>query len=311
VLSILPGTLLSQDRRSQPQCSVATVSVSLNTGDTYSQQLSGDLKFEMKPFSPSGGGWMLSLTDGKGRDFFCPVNPAMRACEPEQLGAGYGESTKQALSHSRELRFLLNESDYDRLEPYVRSVFSPSNPAEGARAADDYLEQSDQLRTGLLLITIIRADVSEGDEVRSADFKLEFFVPASFRSAPTLSLKGAGCPDATLPIDERLVLRIAPANPPAYRKIQDAADWRNPYLMITIDGFDLRFQGGRLHGPLSFLRRTLVGLPNSAWPYGRVVAGGESGVQAPGTAEILNKNKEDADKILRELGVAVEWWPSA
>src|SRR5438445_11594635 len=122
LLSILASRLLAQDR-SQPQCSVATVSVSLTTDNSYFQQSIGDLTFEMKPLKKSSG-WWLSLEDADGRDFICRLTPAMRACEPEELGVGYGDTAKQALSHGRELRFLLNESDYDRFAPYVERALS-------------------------------------------------------------------------------------------------------------------------------------------------------------------------------------------
>ena len=81
--------------------------------------------------------------------------------------------------------------------------------------------------------------------------------------------------------------------------------------MITSDGYDVRFQGGRMFGPLSVLARTLVGLPDSAWPYGRVVAGSENGVRIIGNDKLIKRNREEADKILREMGLEVQWLPSA
>jgi hypothetical protein len=206
---------------------------------------------------------------------------------------------------------LLNSSDYDRLEPFVERALAPSTEAESTKAADEYFDQNDNLRTGLLRVTIVHADVSQADEVRSADLKIEFFAPAMFPFPAVLRARRTACPELTLPINERLVSRISAANPRVYRGVRDAADWMNPYLMITTEGFDLRFRGGRLYGPLSILRRSLAGLPTSVWPYGRVVAGSENGVRALGDTEILDRNKNDAEKILRELGLMVEWWPSA
>ena len=52
------------------------------------------------------------------------------------------------------------------------------------------------------------------------------------------------CPASTLPIRQRLSARILPPDPAKYRDVQDAADWKNPYLVITRDGFNVRFQGG-------------------------------------------------------------------
>jgi len=308
LLLIVASRLRAQDR-SKPKCSVATVFISLTADNSYFQQSIGDLTFKMNPLKSSG--WMLSLEDANGRDFICPVNPAMRTCEPEELGAGYGNTARQALNHGRELRFLLNESDYDRFEPYVERALSPATAAEAARATDEYLDQSDKLRTGLLGLTIVRADVSESDEVRSAEFQLEFFAPASFPFAPSLRPRAAACPEATLPISQRLPARVPPADPKKYRNVRDASNWRNPYLTINRDGFDLRFQGGRMFGPMSVLARSLVGLPSSVWPYGRVIAGAENGIRSIGDDAKIRNNRDSADKILRELGLTVSWWPSA
>lgn len=308
ILSVLPCGLLSQNK-SDRQCSVANMSVSL-TGNTDFQQSIGNLTFEMKPLKQSSG-WMLSFEDANGHDLICPVNNPIRTCEEEQVGAGYGETAKQALSHGRELRFLLSTADYDRFEPYVERALGHSTEAESIKAGEEYFNQNDNLRTGLLRVTIIRADVSETDEVRSADLKIEFVAPAMFPFAAVLRAKKTACPELTLPIDERIVSRVPAPNPRAYRNVRDAADWMNPYLVITAEGFDLRFQGGQIHGPLSILRRTVAGLPTSVWPYGRVIAASENGVRGLGTTEILDKNKEEAEKILRELGLTVEWWPSA
>jgi hypothetical protein len=76
-----------------------------------------------------------------------------------RLGAGYGDTAQQALSHGRELRFLLDTSaDYDRLEPYVERALTPSTEAESTRAVNEYLDQNDNIRTGLLRISIVHSD---------------------------------------------------------------------------------------------------------------------------------------------------------
>lgn len=309
LLLVPPGGMFAQNRRSQPQCSEATISVSLTTGNADFQQSIGDLTFKMEPLKGSSG-WILSLEDANRRDFICPVNPAMRACEPEQLGAGYGDTAKHALSHGRELRFLLNAADYDRFEPYVERALGPSTEAEATRVTDEYVDQSDNLRTGLLRVNILSADVTEGDEIQSAELTLEFFAPATFPFGP-LRAQTAACPEATLPISERLPTRVPLADLRKYQNVRDASKWKNPYLTIKSDGFDLQFQGGRLHGPISWVARTVVGLPNSAWPYGRVIVAQENGIRSTDDGAKIRSNREAADKILKGLGLTVLWWPSA
>lgn len=309
LLSTLAWRLPSQDRSTQTQCTAVAISFSLKTGDNFQKPVS-DLTFKVQPLKDNGG-WMFSLEDTRGRDFIYPVNPALRLNGSQTLGAGYGDAAKQSLSHGRELRFLLNKPDYEAFEPYVNHALWPYDAPDPVHGADEYFDALEKLRTGLFRLTILRADVAPDDTVRSAEFKAEFIAPSWFQFDPSLAPHPMICPSSTLPIRERLPARIPPADHAKYRSVQDAADWKNPYVVITRDGFDARFQGGRMFGPLSILARTLVGLPDSAWPYGRVVAGSENGVRIIGDDQVIKRNREEADKILREMGLEVQWWPSA
>jgi hypothetical protein len=307
-LSILVGAQSSENKSAQPQCANVSISFSLETDDSFQQRIS-DLAFKVQPLSSTG--WMFSLEDAKGRDFIYPVNPALRFNGSQMLGAGYGDTAKQSLSHSRDLHFLLNESDYEAFWPYVDHALWPYTAPDSNQAAEQYLSQLDKLRTGLLRLTIVRSDVSESDEVRSAELKVEFIAPATYPFLSSLSPHTVACQTEMLPINERIPARISTADPSKYRNVQDAANWKNPYLVITSEGFDLRVRGGQMHGPLAVLARTIVGLPDSAWPYGRVLAASESGVRSRDSCELIKKNKEQADKILKDLGVIVDWWASA
>jgi hypothetical protein len=301
--------LFPQNKVTQPQCNVAAISFALEAGGDFQQRVS-DLVFKVRPLKDSRG-WVISLEDKAGRDFIYPVNPALRFNSSQTIGAVYGDTAKQSLSQGRELRFLLNKSDYDAFEPYVDHALWPYNAPDPDRASDEYLDALESLHTGLLRLTILRADVIPYDTVRSAEFNAEFIAPYSFQFDSSLASHPMTCPASIMPIREQLPARIPPAERAKYQDVQDAADWKNPYLLITRDGFDVRFQGGRFSGSLSMLARTLVGLPDSAWPYGRVVAGSENGARTIGDAPIIKRNKEQADKILREVGLEVQWWPSA
>jgi hypothetical protein len=307
VLSILAAGLPTQDKSTQPQCTAVAISLLLKTDDSFQEAIS-DLTFKVQPMESAG--WIFSLEDAKGHDFLYPVNPPLRLNSSQTLGAGYGDTAKQSLDHGRELRFSLNESDYAALWPYVEHALWPYTAPDPDHAANQYLSELDKVRTGLLRLTVIRSDVSESDEVRFADFKIEFIAPRDYQFVSSLPRQAISCPVAMLPLKERIPARIPPADPGRYRKVQDASNWNNPYLIITSEGFDLRFQGGQMHGPLSILARTVVGLPDSAWPYGRVLAASESGVQSTDSSQLIKRNKDEADKILKELGVTVDWWPS-
>ncbi len=306
-LSFFVGTLLSQDKGTQPQCASVAISFALKTGDSFQQPVS-DLTLKLQPMASTG--WIFSLVDAKDRDFIYPVNPPLRFNGSQTLGAGYRVTAKQSLSYGRELRFLLSGSEYDVFWPYVEHALWPYTAPDPDHAADQYLSELDKLRTGLLRLTVVRSDISENAAVRFAEFRMEFIAPTKYQFVLSLPSHAVACPVAMVPIKERIPARISPADPGKYRNVQDASDWNNPFLVITSDGFNLRFHGGQMHGPLSTLARTVVGLPDSAWPYGRVLAASESGVQSIDGSGLIKRNKEETDKILKELGVTVVWWPS-
>jgi hypothetical protein len=114
----------------------------------------------------------------------------------------------------------------------------------------------------------------------------------------------------------RLNARIGPANPQRYKSIHDARKWRNPILVIRRDGIDViskSLPSGQRTVALTDLQRTLIDLPVTAWPYGRVAAVQEIGLHpadlSDGWQIVDNRNVTLA--ILKTLQVTVEGWPSA
>jgi hypothetical protein len=133
-------------------------------------------------------------------------------------------------------------------------------------------------------------------------------VRQTFRRAVRPQSPTAAAPQA------RLNPKIPRANGEKYRSIRDAKEWRNPLLTIRADGIEVNAKGlasGRTVAP-SDLLRTLVSLPVDAWPYGRVVSASDIGIREPGRDdEPIRRNHEAAEKVLKDLGVVVDWWPSA
>ena len=307
-LLAFPRQIFPQDNVNPTQCNAVTITIKLRADENFQHRIN-DLTFKMLRLSSTG--WVFSLEDAKGRDFIYPANPALRFNSSQTLGAGYGDTAKQSLSRGRELRFLLSDLDYEAFQPYVTNALWPYNAPDPEHAIGQYLDALDKLRTGLLHLSVIRSDISRDDVVQSAEFGLEFIAPGSFHFESSLVPHSLSCPPSTLPIRERLPARIPATDRSKYRNIQDAADWKNPYLTVTYDGFELRFQGGHLTGPLSALAQSIVGLPDSVWPCGRVVAGSVSGVRSVGQNAVYEVDKAEAERILKELGLEIDWWPSA
>ena len=109
--------------------------------------------------------------------------------------------------------------------------------------------------------------------------------------------------------------RIGPAVPQRYQAILHGRDWQNPYLVVGRDDIDLivkRLASGRRTVAVADLEQTLVDLPVTVWPYGRVAAVQTVGIVAGDRSD----DKSIADNlartlaILKTLNVTVERWPA-
>jgi hypothetical protein len=121
-----------------------------------------------------------------------------------------------------------------------------------------------------------------------------------------------GQPVATSALNvDQLDSRIGTANVSLYRSIRDSNEWKNPFLIIRPDGIEVITSGipsGRRVVASSELRRTLVDLPVTAWPYGRVVAVQEIKIRA--ADKKAERVIEAASAILKALRITIERWPS-
>ena len=102
---------------------------------------------------------------------------------------------------------------------------------------------------------------------------------------------------------------LAEASPNAYREIRDAADWKNPYLVIRPNGVEI------LHvSPLvepTNLKTTLSSLPYTAWPYGKIVAVQELGIRSGDDDQKIKEVLAEVLSILQKMNIEISRWPSA
>lgn len=111
---------------------------------------------------------------------------------------------------------------------------------------------------------------------------------------------------------QSLQSRIPKPDPKKYRAVQDAKDWKNPYLIVRRDGIEI--VGTTAVGqtiPVDSVPGVLKGLPDSAWPYGLVVAVQDIGLVSQGDPPRIEANRKRLLTILQKLNVAVDLWPSA
>jgi hypothetical protein len=149
--------------------------------------------------------------------------------------------------------------------------------------------------------------------------------PASASTSPSLAQEQRAALDSA-----RQQLALIP--PPAksrYLAVHSLDSWENPYLtvqgnMVTLHvlladanpselgvGGMLRPAGARrrnLDVRLSDLPTALNAIPESAWPYGRVIAVEEAHNTPASDRPIVRRNLESVIKTLNDLGVVVYEW---
>ena len=120
---------------------------------------------------------------------------------------------------------------------------------------------------------------------------------------------------APKPPDPETVLQAIPAaDPTQYDHVQDMRKWRNPYLIVRVDGVALLDSADSAEIILKTeeVLPALARLPASNWPYGRVVAVSESATRASEQEAVaIRRNKGILGGILAGAHVAVKWVPGA
>jgi hypothetical protein len=118
---------------------------------------------------------------------------------------------------------------------------------------------------------------------------------------------------AAIPPEVR-IQQIPPADPQHYAGVRDMKTWRNPYLIVRVDGvglLDVSNNEQQIVDP-DKLSEALARLPGSAWPYGRVVAIQEMSVTGSEQDKAkLRRNRALVAGALESMQVLINWVPSA
>ena len=107
--------------------------------------------------------------------------------------------------------------------------------------------------------------------------------------------------------------RIPKPDPKKYHAIQDGKDWKNPKLVIRPEGIEIIgiTPVGRAI-PVESVPGVLERLPDSAWPYGLVVAAWDIGIiSSSRDLPLIKANGAKLLKVLKAHGIVVDLWPSA
>jgi hypothetical protein len=106
---------------------------------------------------------------------------------------------------------------------------------------------------------------------------------------------------------------LPPADTQQISAVRDMKNWKNPYLIVRVDGVGLLDPADSEQKILTpdQLLAALADLPSSAWPYGRVVAVAESAAAASETEKAqLRRNRALVAGTLESLQVVINWVPS-
>ena len=117
---------------------------------------------------------------------------------------------------------------------------------------------------------------------------------------------------STQPSPETVLQAIPTADPAKYDHVEDTKNWRNPYLIVRADGvalYDPADSAEIILKPEEVVG-ALAQLPRSNWPYGRVVAAGETTAASDRDGVAIRRNKGLVGGLLAEAHVAIRWVPA-
>ena len=107
--------------------------------------------------------------------------------------------------------------------------------------------------------------------------------------------------------------RLPAADPKKYQGIRDGDDWKNPCLIVRADGVVISGVNGNANPiPVKAIPAALENLPDSAWPYGAVVAVQDYHTIAASGPEQrqIEANQKVLEPLLDELGVIAAFRPT-
>jgi hypothetical protein len=125
------GPSSPQPRATGPRCSAVRFTAKLDAGHSFVQKV-GDLRFKIRAAHGKAvcNGWIFTLEDAGDHDFIYPVNFPLRFNPSQYLGCSYGLTARQGLEMKRDMRFILTEQDYLRLDPLMKDALWPADSPE-------------------------------------------------------------------------------------------------------------------------------------------------------------------------------------
>ncbi len=140
-----------------------------------------------------------------------------------------------------------------------------------------------------------------------------FAIIAVLATAAALTSSGAAADKTVCNADDVKRLSRIPAVSDEYKRIRDMQYWRNPYLFALRTGVELRLGGNGKGTQLSIseLPHALADLPESAWPYGRIIGVQNQALGSGDDFKYVHANRNRVVVLLKCLRVEPHLVPTA
>ena len=111
------------------------------------------------------------------------------------MGNGYGETVRHQLERTHEMRFVLNQADYERFGKLIDEVLWPTDPKDADLTRDNYERASQAVSTGLLIVKPLDYDkLGPSDQAAWMEFEAVVTVPKAFVGSADLKWNQTSCP---------------------------------------------------------------------------------------------------------------------
>ena len=224
------GLCLCATVSAQSHCKSSSFTAEIKSGETFNRALGDGLSLVLLP-SPDPSNpigypeqWTIYVHDRKlqhrnpnidDADYIYPVNPPLRGNPSQIVGAVYGLTVKESLEIQRDLFFLLNPQDYEKMNALTIAALWPYTVAEPEKTSEKYLNGLSKVPLGELKFTVLDYELGDAIAVKQGDaevqpppeaqiinrlkFEVEVIVPATFPLERTLHSTSTACPKVNLP----------------------------------------------------------------------------------------------------------------
>jgi hypothetical protein len=170
-------------------CQETTVNGYIKGGEGFSLAIGSGFEIRLVPMRDNWGWQVEAGPSDSSADWAWVTNPPYHSSNAQYMGTGYGENARDRLKHAHEVRFVLKQSEFERLLKLVEEE------QRNADAAGPLLTALSEAETGSAIVIPTEYDkAGDPQQVRWMRFSLKVNVPTSFERSKALKWMKAACP---------------------------------------------------------------------------------------------------------------------